>query len=110
MQQQDLPNLNEKIKYLENQLLSCYGDTPDNLSSLKQRFAYFKTSLKEKWSKAHRKEAVFLKTNEAWLEGTFELSANKQTRPGRPSNSLKILVRGLKEEKQKKYVLRLVKK
>lgn len=67
--------------------MSSYGDTPDNLSSLKQRFANFKTSLKEKWSKAHRKEAIFLKINEAWLEGTFVLSGQKQNRPGRPSKS-----------------------
>lgn len=89
MQQQDLPNLDEKLNYLENYLLTSYGDTPDNISSLKQRFAYFKTSMKEKWSKAHRKEAVFLKTNEDWLSRTFELPTNVGNRPGRPSKSFK---------------------
>lgn len=40
--------------------------------------------MKQKWSKAHSKKAVFLKTNEAWLERTFELSVNEQNRSGRP--------------------------
>lgn len=45
MQEQDLPNLDEKFKSLEN-CFFCFGDTPDNLIK-KQRFAYFKPSMKE---------------------------------------------------------------
>lgn len=87
MQQQDLSNLEEKLNYLENYLLTHYGDTPDSISSLKRRFGYFKAGMKERWSKAHRKEAEFLKNNESWLSGIFELPKNVGNRPGRPSKS-----------------------
>lgn len=75
------------MNYLESHLLARYGDTPDNIRCLKQRFAHFKSSIKEKWSQSHRKEVVFLKTNKGWLEETFALPAIIQNRPGRPSKS-----------------------
>lgn len=60
------------------------------MTSVKQRFAYFKTSVKEKWSKAHREEAVYFKTNENWLSGTFELSTNVGNRLRRQSKSFNL--------------------
>lgn len=87
MQTQNLSNMDEKLTFLENYLLARYGDSPDNLSRLKQRFAYFKSSIKEKWTQAHRKESIFLKNNAAWLEGSFEIIENRPTRPGRPFKS-----------------------
>lgn len=56
MRLQDLPNLDEKFNYLENYLLTCYGRTPQNISSLKQRYLHYKRIMKEKWSKAYRNE------------------------------------------------------
>ena len=71
MQQQGLSTFEEKINYIENYLLSRYGDTPDRLRDLKHRFSYFKTAINKKWSQARRTEGIFLKNNEARLEGMF---------------------------------------
>lgn len=51
MQSQNLKNMDEKLAYIENYLLSTYGDTEGNISKLKRNIAYFKTALKKKWLK-----------------------------------------------------------
>lgn len=87
MQQPDLVKLDQKLDYLENHFISHNGDSEDDLASLRKRFSYFKTAIKEKWAKSHRKEDVFLKMNESWLDGTFELPTQTLLRPGRPAKS-----------------------
>lgn len=85
LQQLNFPTLDEKFDHLEKHLLSYSCNTEDKIRCLKKRFGYFKSSIKVKWSKAHRKEDVFKKTNKVWLDGTFELPSDRQCRPGRPS-------------------------
>lgn len=43
MRDQNLPNLDAKLNYLENHLLSNYGTTDDDLKTIKQRFTSFKS-------------------------------------------------------------------
>lgn len=87
MKGENLPNFDAKINYLENHLLLKYGNTDEDIKDLKQRFSLFKSVLKEKWAKCHRKEEAFLKNNDSWLNGTFQLPIKSLNRPGRPSKS-----------------------
>ncbi|XP_067613965.1 uncharacterized protein [Eurosta solidaginis] len=87
MQSQKLSTMDEKLAYLENYLLSSYGDTEENIEQLKVNINYFKTAMRQKWSEAHRKEDRFIKLNHSWLNGTFEIPIQDQNRPGRPSRS-----------------------
>ena len=84
MQNLDLPSLEEKLNALKEQLVSCKDYTEDQIDNLKRNFAHFKSQIKERWLKAHKKEGVFLKYNQSWLEGTFEIPVVRQNRPGRP--------------------------
>lgn len=52
MQKQNLSTLEEKLKFIENHLLSRYGDSPVNISGLKQRLAHFKFAIRQKWAQA----------------------------------------------------------
>lgn len=87
MQSQNLKNMDEKLAYIENYLLSTYGDTEGNISKLKRNIAYFKTALKKKWLKAKRTESDFFKSNKSWLNGSFEIPIGVPLRTGRPSKS-----------------------
>ena len=60
-------------------------NTEEQIKTLKRNFSHFKSQIKQRWLKAHKKEDVFLKINHSWLEGTFEIPAISQNRPGRPS-------------------------
>lgn len=88
MKKENLPNLDAKLKYLKDNLLSCEGYNEDQIVNLKRRFAHFKSEIKQRWTKAHYKEDKFIKNNQCWLEGTFEIPVvDTQKRPGRPSKS-----------------------
>lgn len=87
MKDENLPNFDAKVNYLESHLLLNYGNTDQDIKDIKQRFSLFKSVLKDKWAKCHRKEEVFLKNNESWLNGTFQLPIKSLYRPGRPSKS-----------------------
>lgn len=84
MKGQDLPSISEKLDFLENHLLTLTGDSEESKSSLKHRFSYLKSQIKQRWAKAHKTEEVFLKNNESWLEGTFEIPIKTHQRQGRP--------------------------
>uniref|UniRef100_A0A1E1WT91 Uncharacterized protein n=1 Tax=Pectinophora gossypiella TaxID=13191 RepID=A0A1E1WT91_PECGO len=85
VQSYDLPNLEEKLDSLRSHLLSSEDYTEEQIKTLKRNFSHFKSQIKQRWLKAHKKEDVFLKINHSWLEGTFEIPAISQNRPGRPS-------------------------
>lgn len=87
MNGENLPNFDAKLNYLENHLLLNYGNTDEDMKDLKQRFSLFKSVLKDKWAKCHRKEEAFLKNNESWLNGTFQIPIKSLNRPGRPLKS-----------------------
>lgn len=87
MKSQNLPTFDKKLEYLENYLIDHYADTEENMKSLKHTFSYIKSQMKQRWSKAHKVEKVFLKNNQSWLEGTFEISLSMSHRQGRPCKS-----------------------
>lgn len=87
MQTQNLSTLNEKLQYLENYLLMLCEDVEHSKSNLKHNFSYLKSQIKQRWLKAHKTEATFLKNNELWLQGTFEIPVGTSNRQGRPSKS-----------------------
>lgn len=84
MQSFDLPNLEEKLTFLTEELLSCEGYSEDQIKTLKRTFSHFKSQLRQRWLSAHKKEEVFRKYNDSWLEGTIEIPVVAQNRPGRP--------------------------
>lgn len=85
VQSYDLPNLDEKLDSFRSHLLSSEDYTEEQIDTLKRNFSHFKSQIKQRWLKAHKKVAVFLKANHSWLEGTFEIPAISQNRPGRPT-------------------------
>lgn len=85
MQSYDLPNLEEKLDSFRDHLLSSESYAENQIESLKRNYVRFKSQIKQRWLKAHKKEDVFLKNNNSWLEGTFEIPVVSQNRPGRPS-------------------------
>lgn len=87
MQNENLRNLEEKLCFLRNHLLTREDLTEDQLNKLKNNFAHFKSEMKQRWIKAHKKEEVFLKSNHLWLEGTFAIPVTTPNRPGRPCKS-----------------------
>lgn len=84
MQSFNLPNLEEKLTFLNEELLSCGAYSEEQIKTFKSTFSHFKSQLRQRWSKAHKKEDVFRKYNDSWLEGTIEIPAVAQNWPGRP--------------------------
>lgn len=77
--------MEEKNISLKEEILSGKKYHEDQISTIKQRFANFKSELKQRWLKAHKKEDVFRKYNDSWLQGTFQLPVvTSETRRGRP--------------------------
>ncbi|CAH2102438.1 unnamed protein product [Euphydryas editha] len=87
LQSQNLPTLNEKLDYYENFLLMRYGHNKETKEDLKKRFSYVKSQIKQRWAKANKHQNVFLKTNQSWLEGTFEIPIESASPQGRPPKS-----------------------
>lgn len=87
MNEQHSLSIHEKIQYLENYLLECYGDTEEHKNVIKKKFSYFKSDLIKRWSQAHRILENFLTAKNSWLEGTFEIPLDMYQRPGRPTKS-----------------------
>lgn len=86
MQEQDLPNLEEKLNYLEHDLLTSEAYSQDQTRELKHKISYIKSEFKRRWLKANRQQQKFLDENTDWLQGTFEIPKSSQQR-GRPSKS-----------------------
>jgi len=80
IQQQNLPNMGEKLEFVENYLLTHDDYFEEQRKEIKHNFSRFKSELKR-----HRKEDSFNAKNSAWLEGTFTILTIVR-RPGRPKN------------------------
>lgn len=87
MNQQNLATLDEKLEYLENYLVECYGHTDANKKCIKHKYSYFKSEIRKRWSKAHSIFEKFISSNDSWLEGTFEIPTTTQNKPGRPAKT-----------------------
>lgn len=89
MKSQTLRNIEEKLCFLKDHLLSPDDLSEEQINKYNSDFAHFKTQVKQRWSKAHKKEKIFLKNNALWLEGTFEIPIRTPNHPGpgRPRKS-----------------------
>lgn len=105
MKNENLPNLNARLDLLRDQLLSNEPYKEEQIVILKRNFACFKAEIKQRWIKAHYKEDVFLKSNQSWLEGTFEIPmaeteyALNTSRRGRPPKTFEELCERSKRRK-----------
>lgn len=45
MQKQNLRTLDEKFEYFENYLLRCYGNSEENINTLKHKFYHLKSDI-----------------------------------------------------------------
>lgn len=77
MQQQNLPNMIEKLEFVEK-YLHTHDAYLEQQTKMKHNFSRFKSELKRRWTRGqlHRK-------NNAWLEGTFTIPT-VVNRLGRP--------------------------
>lgn len=87
MQEQDLPNFDEKLKYLERYVLSQDEYCEEQKKEVKHKLSYLKSQFKKKWIEAHKKSQLFLQKNVNWLQGTFEIPKSKRRSSGRPTKS-----------------------
>ncbi|XP_057654572.1 uncharacterized protein LOC130892899 [Diorhabda carinulata] len=87
MQRLNIPNLEKKLNGLKEQFLLGKSYTEEQINNFKRTFAYFKTQVKQRWLKSHKKEDIFIKYNRTWLEGTIQITVAGQSRPGRPLKS-----------------------
>jgi hypothetical protein len=56
MQQQNLPNMSEKLEFVENYLLTHDDYLEEERKEIKHNFSPFKSELKRRWITAHKKE------------------------------------------------------
>jgi len=73
MQQQNLPNMKEKLEFVENYLLTHDDYLGEQRKEIRHNFSRFKSELKRRWITAHKKEDSFIAKNSAWLKGTFTI-------------------------------------
>ncbi|VEN45692.1 unnamed protein product, partial [Callosobruchus maculatus] len=86
MQHQNLPNMSEKLDFLENYLLGYDDYNEAEIKAIKHNFSYYKSELKRRWNAAHSIEEKFIKKNNQWLEGNFTIP-KAVNRPGRPAKT-----------------------
>lgn len=82
--QNDL-DINGKLMFAENHLISQQSYTEEQIKDIKHRFSYIKTEIKKRWIAAKNRQ-VFYAKNEDWLNGIFELP-NISVKPGRPTKA-----------------------
>ncbi|CAH2013902.1 unnamed protein product [Acanthoscelides obtectus] len=99
MQEPNLPNLEEKLNYLENELLTHGDYSQEQIRELKHKFSYIKSKFKRRWSKGKRQEDKFLKENADWLQGTFQIPKSSHGRVGRPLKPFSELSEGSRRRK-----------
>jgi hypothetical protein len=83
MQQQNLQNRSEKLKFVANYLLTHDDYLQEQRKETTHNFSRFKSELKLRWITAHKKEDSFIARNSVWPEGTLTIPTVVH-RPGRP--------------------------
>lgn len=81
-QKKDL-NYKEQLEYAQNILLKYDDYSEMQINEIKHKFSHFRSQFKQKWLAAHKKEVIFVKNNEVWLQGKLLLPRAKM-RQGRP--------------------------
>lgn len=84
MRSQNDLNFNDQLEYVENYLISHKSYSEEQIKDIKRNFARMKSEMKHRWVAAKYRSDLFEKTNEKWLNGTFELPLIP-TRAGRPA-------------------------
>lgn len=69
----------KKTNFLQEQFFS-HDSSDDESNKLKLNLAHFQTEIIQRWAKAYKKEAIFLKNNHLWLEGTYVATQNGPAR------------------------------
>lgn len=85
---QDHPDydINKKMDHAESFLLNAQNYSEDQQKQVKHKLSNLKSEIKRRWVASHYVEDLFLKRNDSWLQGTFELP-QAITRSGRPQKS-----------------------
>lgn len=77
-------DINKKIDLAESFLLNTQNYSEDQRKHIKHKLSNLKSEIKRRWVASHYVEDHFLKRNDGWLQGTFELP-QAISRPGRPA-------------------------
>lgn len=73
MEGSNTSTFNEKLQFMEQELLSQYAENDQNIANVKQKLSIIKYQFKQKWSAACNTKARFLKNNAEWLNGSISL-------------------------------------
>lgn len=83
--QSDL-DINGKLEYAENYLISLDSYSEDETKEIKRKFAIVKSEIKRRWLAVKSRIELFEKNNEHWLNGAFDIP-KKHLNAGRPEKS-----------------------
>lgn len=98
MQQNKDFNINKKLEFLENYVLSCEDYSEEQINNIKHILSHIKSEIKHRWEVAHRKEDIFRKNNHDWLQGTIEIP-KVITPSGRPPQNVRKVERAKRKMK-----------
>ena len=73
MERSNVSTFNEKLKFMEQELLSQYAESDQNIVEVKQKLSIIRHQFKQKWTAAHNTKARFLENNAEWLKGCISL-------------------------------------
>lgn len=73
MERSNASTFNEKLEFMEQELLSQYKENDQNIANVKQKLSIIKHNFKQKWSTARNTKARFLEKNAEWLNGSISL-------------------------------------
>ncbi|KAG5885898.1 hypothetical protein JTB14_012145 [Gonioctena quinquepunctata] len=85
MQESPEKNTDDKMVFLDKQILELTKCPESQLDKLKHALSHFKYEFKRRWIAANYKHDRFLKKNEQWLENTQKFPMWTIGKPGRPS-------------------------
>lgn len=83
MKTQNELDINGKLEYAENYLMTLDSYSEDEMNEIKRKFASVKSEIKRRWKSVRSRIDLFEKNNENWLNGVFELP-KKHSKAGRP--------------------------
>lgn len=83
--QKDL-DINGKLEYAENYLISLDLYSEDDIKEIKSKFAIVKSEFKRRWLPVKSRIELFEKNNDKWLNGVFDMP-EKHSKVGRPRKS-----------------------
>ncbi|CAH0400138.1 unnamed protein product [Chilo suppressalis] len=73
MERSNASTFNEKLEFMELELLRQYSEDDPNIADAKHNLSIIRHQFKQKWSAARNTKARFLEANKEWLKGTISL-------------------------------------